>query len=479
MTTQAPVLKKLSIIALAAMGVLLVGAIILYKQRILFADAAYIVFNIINYERTSIQFNRYGSFITQIFPYAAVKMHLPLKQVLILYSASFNIFYFLVAGVLYRCRQYALTILMALYYFLIISSSWFWTNNEVHQAIGWMFLFYGVTIYMGTRKANIVLISVAFSLLAFITIFTHFVVIIPTVFLWVYFIIEKNNWPFTKRTTILLSAILVAIIAYKYIDATGPMPSYETGHLHNLTHFSIKDIIKSFNTPVVRVFVYRCLVNYWAATIIFIIGMVVLIQQKQKALAIWTIISFIGYHIIMGLTYGDLDKYVLLFHIESEWASIGIIMAVTFVFFVLPKLSYRNAALLLTFIFLARMAYIASAFPGFNQRIPFNEQIITQMKKKGHTKLAIVSNYNLMTINKLTWGIPYETLITSAMRGEKPQSFFFFVNPDETATIEAAKTRKQFFSGNLFDNISSLNAKYFLIDTTAVYQVMTYEELMQ
>lgn len=478
MTAESRTLKKVAQISLAALGTLLIGAFVLYKQRILFADAAFVVFNIINYKSIAIQANRYGSFITQLFPYLGSKAHLPLQQLLIGYSASFNFFYLIIGASLYRMRQYALTVLMALYYFLIISSSWFWTNNEVHQAVAWMFLLFGSTFYLGTRKAHIVVASAVFILLAFLTVFTHFVAIIPTLFLWVYFIIEKEHWPWDRKNTTILTSLLIAIMLYKYADAATPAESYDTSHLHNVTHFSIKDVIASFGTPVVQMFLYRCLINYWTAALLLSAGLYMLLKENKKILAAWVMLCFTAYLVIMGLTYGDYDEYVLLFHIESEWASIAIIMGIAFTYQLLPKLPPKTAVLLMTLIFGVRIAYIASAFPGFNERINANEEIMRQMKKKGYTKVAILNNDSLLKINKLTWGISYESLMNSAAKKYKPQLVFFFVSKDDTRALDMARTTKQFYSGNNNYNIDVLNPEYFSIDTGSTYRIMTYEELM-
>ena len=141
-------LKKAAGIALAALAILLTGAIVFFKERVLFADAAYILFNILNYHSFAIQEHRYGSFITQVVPFLGQKLHLPVKFLIIGYGVSFNLFYFTVAAVLvYRYRQYRLAILMAFYYFLLVSQSYFWINNEIQQAVAWMFLLFGATIY--------------------------------------------------------------------------------------------------------------------------------------------------------------------------------------------------------------------------------------------------------------------------------------------------------------------------------------------
>ncbi|MFI5196881.1 MAG: hypothetical protein ACHQD8_07305, partial [Chitinophagales bacterium] len=93
METEQLVLKKLAKISLAAMGVLFVLGAIFYKERVLFADASFILFAIINDNHFAIQVERYGSFITQLFPYLGQKLHLPLNTLMFLYGISFNLFF--------------------------------------------------------------------------------------------------------------------------------------------------------------------------------------------------------------------------------------------------------------------------------------------------------------------------------------------------------------------------------------------------
>src|SRR6185436_11625598 len=103
------------------------------------------IFRIINLGELQPQEYRFGSFITQIFPLLGSKLHLPLSWIVVLYSASFNLFYLAVAAILVlKIKEYALAILMSFYYVLFVSDSYFWISNEVHQGIAWMFLFFGV-----------------------------------------------------------------------------------------------------------------------------------------------------------------------------------------------------------------------------------------------------------------------------------------------------------------------------------------------
>jgi len=471
-------LKKCSKIALAFMAVLFILGAIFYKERVLFSDAAFRVFNMINYSRFDVPGNRYGAFVVQVLPYLALKLHWSVNVILFFYGFSYYLFYLLVMVLLvYGYRQYSFAILMALYYFLFVSESYMWVS-ETFEGIAWMFLFFAVALHLGNKRVNTFLLLFPFSLLAFLTIFTHFVIIIPVTFLWIYFIIEKKNWPFSKNISILLSCALVFITALKFID-TSTHP-YDSDHLHGVTHFSLQDIINTFTTPVFGMFLYRCITNYWITVIVFIISMVSLIKYKQKALAAWTFIAALGYFIIMGLTYGDLDNKVQLFHIESEWSCISIIVAAGFVFTFLPRLKPLTAGCFLVGIFIIRLIYICIGISSFVLRTHLNEQVLAQMRKKGITKLALfIDDRQFLSINKLHWGLPFESLMMSAVNGDKPQLTFCSLNRDDKQSIqEIADPKKVYISFGMM-KVNEFNKKYFLVDSTHPYQVMTYEEFMK
>ena len=472
--------KKPATVALLALGVLFIGGIVFYKERLFFADAAFYAFNIINNKGFSIMHERYGAFITQLFPYIGQKLHLPLRVNLIGFACGFNLFYLVIASLLvYRYKQYGLAILMGLYYFLFVSDSYFWLNDEIHQAVAWMFLLLGVTLYMGYKKVNILFVILPFLLLAFLTVSTHFVVIIPLVFLWVYLILEKEKWPFSGNITILLSSLLAIVIFIKY-SATAGKQSYDGNQLRGLTHFSLKDLINTFSTPVLQAFFHRCLVNYWVSVLVFIAGIVSLIIRKQKMLAAWTIISCIGYILVMGLIYGGMDSSVLLFHIETEWQCIGIIVAAPFVFTFLPTLRGSFAIGLLAIVFATRLVYIGSAIPKFSWRIQFQERLLAQMKKKNITKLALYDDFpEQKNQYLLDWAAGYESLFTSALSGDKPNRTFIFINRDDKQTMEAISGTKNFYNVWSMLPPNEINSTYFITDTVHAYQIMTYDELIK
>ena len=108
-----------------------------------------------------------------------------------------------------------------------------------------------------------------------------------------------------------------------------------------------------------------------------------LVLKKQWKLTAWVIASIIGYLAIMGLTYtGADDGAIQLFHIESEWQSLGIIISTPFVFAFLPGQKAAIASWFIIVFFMVRLYYIGSAIPLFRWRIHFQEQVLEQMKKE-------------------------------------------------------------------------------------------------
>ena len=474
-------LKNLSKLALAVLALLFIGGIVFYKERILFADSAFKTFNIINYKMFSVSENRYGSFITQVVPYAMMRLHLSAKAIIKAYAFGFNLFYLLIGiGLVYKLRQYSTALIMAAYFTLFVSSSYFWPNDELHQAIAYLFLFMGSTLYMGQEKVRPILFLPVFITLIFLSIYTHFIAIIPLGFLWVYMWLDKKNWPFSKGWSIALSAIIILMFILKIVIV--PSTGYDMIRVRKVTHFSLQDIIDVFSTSIVQTFFIRCLTNYWVALLAFVAGVVSLVQLKQRLLAAFSLVCFLGYIIIIGLTYSDIidsANNVYLFHIETEWACIGVIAATPFVYSVIPRLKPKMGLILLGIIFVVRLGYIYSYLPEFTWRTLFKKQVLAQMKKKGINKLAIINNGELMHQFMLDWAISEESLLTSAIKNEAPLLTFTFIDTSNHAKVEQLKNHRSLFTcyGNI--EAGELSRVYFPIDTVHPYQIMTYDELIK
>ena len=477
METSPLTLKKHAYVALAAMVVLFFGGIFFYKDRLFFCDASYISFNALRYKDFCIQEHRYGSFITQLFLYAGVKLHLPIRVILKSYAFSFNFFYLVAAYIIHRCRQYGLVILMAFYYYLMVSDTYFWTNNEIHQAIAWMFLFFVLTLYMAERKTKMYVFLPVFLLLGFLALYTHFIVLIPTTFLWVYLYIKKDGLKVSGWVYILLTLCLAAIVVSKFLVVHEN--SYDDSHLHNVTHISLRDIRWAIVSAVVKQFLKRCIINYWVASVVFITGLIALIRNRERWLMVWTIASVTGYIVLMGITYGDWGADVLLFHIESEWQCIGILMAAPFVFSVLPYLKVQQGVVGLIFIFMIRICYIGNGYEKFAWRTGFKKQVMNKMREKGIAKLGLIQDNELKKQYMLDWALPDESILMSAMKKDDPQITFMFIDTADKSVMSQLSNPKMVYLSFEIVNPQTWNFEYFKPDTSHPYTIMSYKELMK
>ena len=172
-------------LSLLVLLVLLILSFFTYRERMLFTDPAWVAFNIINTKSLLITEYRIGTFITQIFPLIGVYLGLSLKAILILYSISHYLFFLAIAilvGTVWK--QKWLAILLALYLTVFVSDLYYWPNNEVHQGLGWMFLFLGLYLHrrnLGRFHAWHHLLLLAF---AFLALSSHMLVMLPFGFLW-------------------------------------------------------------------------------------------------------------------------------------------------------------------------------------------------------------------------------------------------------------------------------------------------------
>ncbi len=471
-------IKRPATAALAAMVVLLVGALVWYRERVFFADASFVVFNVLNYKRFYIQEHRLGSFVTQMVPLIGQKFNAPVKTILIAYSLSFNVFYLAVSSLLYFAfRQYKLTIAMALYYLLFVTSSYYWTNNEIHQAVAWLFFTLGTMQYMHERSVNGVLQYLLFFVLAAITVSTHFIVIIPLIYVWVFLLMNREGSVLSMRQMWTYSALLAIVVAIKFMFSISQ--PYDGAALHGVTHFSIKDILLSWRTPVIKVFVKRCFTLYWPAIFVLLAGLWSLYKTGNKRLLVWTTMSCIGYCIVMSLTYGGYDADFALFHIESEWMSLGIICAMPFVFFYLPRLKPATSTLIVALIIVIRLGYIYAHAGEYEWRTEFKEKVFAEMKERGINKLALYADKDIRKRLMLDWSLPNECILMSAMNGDKPQRTFCIIDSGDNAKRDALL--KPHAISISFDMLvpENLNRQYFDIDTSTPYTIMAYTELIK
>lgn len=447
--------------------ILLIGSVYFCLERILFSDASYILFRIINLDSLQIQELRYGSFITQIFPLITSRLHLPLGAIVLLYSMSFNLFYLIIAFLLaYRFKEISMALLMGFYYVLFVSDTYFWTNNEVNQGIAWMFLFFGTLLWLDRRKASMALMFPVFTALAFLALFTHPLVAFPTLFLWLFFLVQKK-FSFNGTWNIIFLITLVIICIARFLYSTGSDSHYDVDRLQTITNLSLKRAIDAFTSPMAKEIFKRSGWNYWIIPLLFLAGLFTAFKQKWYK-PIMLVIGFsVCYFMAVCITFDDFTP----FYTESELMPLSIIVSAPFVYYTLPRLNPKMAVWVVALIFLIRLSYIGKASEKWVERKEWIMATLQDMRKKNIKKAIIYENAANKKTLIMNWGAPTESIIASALAKENPQLSFVVGSPENLKQRNTADSSQMI---SCFENYTnqSMNRRYFTFDSTKQYQIL-------
>ncbi len=456
--------RNINILVLALFLILLAGAVTYVQERMLFCDASYICFHVLNLDRFCISEHRYGSFITQMFPLIAGKLQLPLSGVILLYSISFNLFYLTVAALLiFRYKNTLLALLMAFYYILFVSHTYFWTNNEIHQATAWMFLFFGFMLHFKNRTYSWWLHLPLFILLAGLSIFTHPLILLVFPFLWFFFLSGENR-PYNILQSVLLTLLLAGIVVVKYLLMQES--AYDKQKIPGIT---LPAILNIFSSPMAGIIMKKFISHYYFVPVIFIWGLYSAFRIKKYKEIVLTIGFAFGYFTAVCLTF---DSFIPFYH-ESEWMPFTIIVAAPFVFYTIPRLNSTIATGIIIIIFVTRIVSIGIAGEKFTERKDWIYSTLDQMKKQEITKGYIYTgDEKTDNILMMPWGLPLESIIASTLQGDMSRRTFFADNPEKVAE-RITQAGKGFVSSFWVEQAQSLNSYYFPVDTSTYQPVYT------
>ncbi|HLS71994.1 MAG TPA: hypothetical protein VK027_10060 [Chitinophagaceae bacterium] len=452
-------------LSLGFIFILLMFSLLFYKERMLFVDPAWIVFNIINKGKLIIAENRYGAFITQIFPYFGSKLGLSLKSILILYSASFYLFYFFTAYIIgLKWKQEVFAILLALYLGVFVSDVFYWPNNEVHQGIAWMFLFLAYYQFKRGQKKPFYFYPLLLSFL-FFAISSHLIVAIPILFLWIYLHIQNGIIHNLKNKKFLIITILLLIsifIRYKLSDSGW----YDPVKLEGVKNISLQTILNSLQSGQANSFGKLILTHHWLAIPIFFFSICISLINRNYYNSLLLFLFTIAYFILICLTFPDAFDRTLRFYIESEWMALAIIISTPLAFWIINA---NKKSIILLFIFCINLAYILNSYSFFHTRYSLLAKTVDKIEANSISKAVVIKDkkesekYFIMD-----WGLPVESMFYSIISNKKELVTLKIIHEE----LEIENAKDIFFSSFDIQSINQLNKDYFPLNKDNSYQIV-------
>ncbi len=467
MQNKNEILKPLALISLLILVFQFILSIIFYKERIAFLDASYILFGIINEQSLQIQVGRIGSFITQMFPLIGVKLGIGLKGLMLIYSMSFTMFNLLAGTLAYKWKQYEWVIALAMYHVLFSTDAYFWTNNEIHQAVSWLTIAWAW--YLKEKDNDNYKYLGALPLMG-IAVWTHPLVLIIVSYVVFYYFFTRQLLFKNKKNIIWLIAIIISIASKYFYGMLGNY--YDSYKVESIRKSSLPDVFAIFDRPMMQVFLDEIWQYYWAPLLLFIISLLLLYSRKRWMLLLSYLYIFC-YLIAVALVYYSFFR----FYSESIW------MCMTFfivfpILYIIKDMEHLQKVILASFsiIILLWGIQFKKSICIFKNRTAWHHKMIKGAKAENKSKLFI-QNFPQEKEKDLqmTWGVPNEALFLSTIIDkDNPVTYFY----GDTTIIPKSKMNHISCFNNAI-NYKNLNPHYFKIDTFNYYEKIDYQYLMK
>mgnify|MGYP005839644511 CR=1 FL=1 len=439
----------------------LILSCIYYPERIGFLDASFVLVKIINEGTPAIMVGRYGSILTQMWPWLGVKLGLSIDQLMLLYSASFPMLNFICAWILYKIKQYSWVVVLGFYQLIFNTESYFWTNNELHQAMALFCLGIGMYHYFTNASRHKFLKLIVSSLIVCISIVTHPLMLIVASYFWLFFLLEKGKQALNKDWILFNCTILVTGIA-KYISSKyNWYDSQKIKIIQNIELTSVKELMK--DTEFVSFF--HDLPTVYP---IALIGMVLLlISMVYYGLWKYGVLSYTYFfiHLLLVSLVVDINHR---FYTESQYMLMSIFITAP-IFLNYKKISPRFKSISGLFALSAIIWWVLLfrfTLTSYSNRVKWIENMTSILHRNNQPKAIISSLDDIeMGILKFTWGLPSESLLLSTRNGS-------------SVTLVHSDNMQSKIRSNVFHDCfktrpnSYLNPKYFRIDEDAAYILM-------
>ncbi len=449
--------KGLLVTALVIYIILLAGAIVYYKERIILLDTAYQLFHMLIKDSLAIQGNRFGAAATQIFPLMGSRFHLSLDTLILLYSLSFIIFYFVSFLVTwFGLKNYRMALVILLCNTLITTHSHFWVHPELIQGI----VFSIVYLALVENQIKQDRISNTFWLLSplmLITVaFFHpllpFVMVFGLGFLALQYR-HKLKWLlYIGGSYLLVYALKVLFFKIPYDNnAMAGLGNFKTLFPDYLTIESNKNFAKWLLKDYYLLIIFPVTIIYYY------------VREKKYAKVLLFAAFFITLLGIINISY--YDGQAQQFYLEPQYTILVVFIAFPFVYDVLPGFKSYSKVLIFLAVGVLCCIRIYHTADEYQERLDWQRTVL----KTTSEKLILSEQKVPMKLLKMSWGSSFEFWALSTIEQHETRSVIIEEKPGE---FDWGNTSSQKFitKWEVYD-YSDLPPRYFVLkDTMNVYK---------
>lgn len=426
---------------------------IFFREERLLADSGYYLLQVINIENFRVEHYRFILTLSQWLPLIAVKLGLPLKQVILLYSIGHWLFFYVIYLI---CRHvyknHEAGILLVLLQALGIASGFFTPMFELYYGAALLVLF-ACVLYHSPNKISswIIIILTAFFAVTghpFANILLLYILVIHAL---------QFRFQYVKHYLVFV-LLIVALFIFKVKTAT----EYEQGKSAAFIE-TLKNGV--YNWDYLLGLKHFLAKYYMEMLLLFIIPGIYFFCKKKFLLLTLYILSFSGLLALVNVSsYGfEQSRYQ-----EQVYFPLSFIVAYTLCFFVLKDSKYKIVITgIIVIVFVFRMNAIWNDGMKFRQRVDVMKNLIEKAQHLPGNKFVVSEAYAIEH-GKIhpNWSYPIETLLLSASNASKTITICTDADMNFGDNKLKLKPHEYLFRRWEIYPVKSLNKKYFQMEKT-------------
>jgi hypothetical protein len=425
-----------------------------YLERILYADAAYYTFKMVNFSSFNIELNRYASVLYELPSYLALKMGLSLRTIVFLFSLSVILVSYL--GYI-LCIHYFKNVvggfIILLLNFIGVSSSFFFPISELNIGLIFCIVLYAWLEKRNNFRFDITTIFIG-TLIIIASILSHPGVAPVVVFIFGFYMIKYQKVKNLNFYALFLIFLTCAIWKSFQLQ-TNKYESDVMAHLNDFSSF----LVNFKHAESVKYYFYHPFKVYFINHLVFIITVLIFYKQKKNVLLSYYILSYIGILFFYLLLYNAGDPTVMM---QKAFSPITIILFLPFlseIIFVDNKMVKTKACFLVLIAILGFERFIESSKDYVNY-IGFIDKITSEAKQPKKVMFYNKDNKNQSIIS---WAIGVETLLYSSLDSPQNSKTVYFIKKGEKLDSVIMSKPNTFLCVTFWPywNTKEFNKKYF------------------
>jgi hypothetical protein len=415
--------KRLFLIGVLAYCVLLLMALVLWKERIVVLDDAGYTFDLVtNGGRFAVFHQRFIAALTQWMPFVGLRLGLPLGAIGVLYSLNIAVFYFacfLVCGLVFRHYSAALCVLLC--GLLITTHTFYWTVSELEQGIALLFVVVAALDGKGRDEQSLgalglSLLGIAMATVAYAHGLMLFVVSYVLLYLWL-----KQKVP--KRSMLFTGGFYGLAVLVKMLFMSDP---YDRHSLSGLRNF-LKLFPNYFGMESMGYFLRQSTGSYCWLPVLFVICAGYYIK-KGAFLRLGLMLAYcFGYLLFVTVTFPTVEANG--FYHENLLIPMTVFVCLPFVFDVLPTVQWPVLRMAIVVLIVGSgLARVWNNRGFYQARLDWQRKVITRYSGK---KVIVGEQHFPKDTLLMAWSSPYEFWLLSTLEREKTASILIAEDPDQ------------------------------------------------